>query len=901
MRMIGRIVAALVGLVVMLAACGYLSRPLEDISQQTLWRARPPWVGKGPPVDPGQLWTAATIGEPKTLSAAGTLTLTSDRPTSQAKFQLSIEGPTNDPLLQAVRDGRARGHGDQLAEIVGLSPQGRWGIDYGDPTVSVANDRTYVTVEATGLVVNRDLTQITVVDSPHCTRVASRTFTVVGSNMTVVGVRSGEAVKAPQLPEPSPSRCPRLGTWQDQSATRAVFRGHGAAEADLAPTTAIKPSAVTRLKPLFGANQEVGQLLASAGFALLSAMPLLIVWLRIRPYSGTTSTCLLRPWTNTDRFGRRAAKTIGLLLLLHLLLTFGVLSSALTSLVELRFSPVLSAVVLMVGVAHIWRRTALRATVGVRNILEWSCILGSVLVLILASTIPVWISGAWIDTSDLVVDIGAALIAAAVGARILGRSLNLNGAVVLTLISGIGVAAVLLLLGPSTWQGGLIGRPLAVVVPVAASALVWLTIDRLVRHVINADPPAIWDRMRPALRRWRGLRYLGAALLSVPLVVYGTESSSPIQWFYFLQFASSIDQTLRLIVLGVLILLLRRLGRASSGKAALGSLALLRTAALLVALVGLLTPTVTVGGLPLAFLVGWLLLETWLLPRRAATAARPEVGQLAQANSKDAINIAVSEVAADRITAIAEASLRKSIADKPSNDSGTPLDRDPRVTELTRLAVRPQRPTLAQLRAALSSYGGLSPWHRGRQFAVLGLVIGLPWTVLDLPAVFSTLTAGGPFRLVDAAAGLLVIFRFAIAGLVMGVAYPMVRGTTGLGKGLSMSVTMSAPALCVALLPDPKADHAIQAALLQLTQWLLFGLILGLVADLMALRRGAFGLRQLRELHRMNAITASASTLLIAALTATATAVGSGAAGAFVDRVLAPAPAAPTPPAGASR
>jgi uncharacterized iron-regulated membrane protein len=73
-------------------------------------------------------------------------------------------------------------------------------------------------------------------------------------------------------------------------------------------------------------------------------------------------------------------------------------------------------------------------------------------------------------------------------------------------------------------------------------------------------------------------------------------------------------------------------------------------------------------------------------------------------------------------------------------------------------------------------------------------------------------------------------------------------------------------------------------------QWLSFGLATGLAADWLTLRHHGYGLRHLRELHRMNTLTASASTLLLAVLTAAATAVGASAAGVFVERVLTPPP-----------
>lgn len=131
---------------------------------------------------------------------------------------------------------------------------------------------------------------------------------------------------------------------------------------------------------------------------------------------------------------------------------------------------------------------------------------------------------------------------------------------------------------------------------------------------------------------------------------------------------------------------------------------------------------------------------------------------------------------------------------------------------------------------------------------------------------------------------------------VLGFAYPSIRGRTGLTKGLAIFVTMAASGLCLTLLPDPQASGAFTAAVLQTAQWLAFGLIIGLTADLRHLRMAGLGWRNLGDLHNLTALAASASTLALAVTTATVTALGTSAVGIAIERML-PAPAATSTPA----
>ncbi|UKD51062.1 hypothetical protein L3Q65_24345 [Amycolatopsis sp. FU40] len=504
-----------------------------------------------------------------------------------------------------------------------------------------------------------------------------------------------------------------------------------------------------------------------------------------------------------------------------------------------------------------------------------------------------WYSG----RSGHLVALYLAMLVAAFGINILGRALRLRPRDRLTMVAGVTLTALLLLIEPVTARQGFLGTAVGAAVPLTAAVFVWLTLDRVARHALEAAPPSVWLGRWPFLRRWRGVRVVVALLLSVPLVVYGGAGVPPMTWYDFGTFASSVDGALPLFVFGFLLLLMRHLGSATGDGAIRGTPRLIRAVAVLLTVVGILSPSATTPGLPVAFFIGWALVEVWLLPRPADDAERAAAGDAVDASGTAAVRAVVRDAATARTEAALEKELRQKLAeDAPDEDT-----QNRRLERITELALGEHRLSPERRRLAFSSYGGGTAWRNARQFAGLGFVIGLPWTVLDVAAAISTLTGDGPYRLVDTAAGILVILRFAIAGLIVGGAYPLVRGTTGLAKGFSLFIAMSGPALCLTLLPDPRAHDALASATLQLAQWLSFGLILGLMADWQVLRCHGYGLRHLRELHRMNALTASASTLLLAVLTAAATALGSGAAGALVERVLTPPPAATAPSSPANQ
>lgn len=502
-----------------------------------------------------------------------------------------------------------------------------------------------------------------------------------------------------------------------------------------------------------------------------------------------------------------------------------------------------------------------------------------------------WVTGApsstdWFTSTPgmvstlAVVIVATAAVAAALMA-LLGAGPPLRGraAIAATLVIA------LLVFEPLSLAGGVLGTVAAAVPPLAAGAVVWLTLGRMSRHVLTQTLTRPGLRITRRLPRLRGAGWLIAVLLSVPFSFYGDEGRR-IAWYHFSLLAGSIDACIPLLSVAVLILAAHRIGRTEPGASvSTGSSVTLRLLAVLIAILGLLTPTATAAGIPVAFIVGWLLIEFWLMPRgRVAAAAGVATGDQPRQDAVEAVFTQTRHAVRARASAELERGLRKDL----TADGVSPDVRQERLERVTSLAMQ-RRATRSGVTAAFSSYAGDSPWQRAKTFGVIGLIAGLPWMLVDIGAL---LTGHGTFLFVDSASGILVLLRFALAGVVVGLAYPAVRGRTGLAKGLSLFVTLAIPGLCVILLPNPHAPGVIPAALLQLTQWLSFGLVLGFASDLRQLRMAGLSWRSLSDVHNLTALTASLSSVVLAVATAAAAAIGTGAAGIMLDRLLPPPPPA---------
>lgn len=894
---------------------------------------------------PHGLTVDATVSQ---VAAAGPAP---DEPTFAAR--VSISGSPSNPVLQLVAAGGARSPEviDALVGSVGgyLSIGGE-PFRFSAPTTRQGQTGTTIETSARVQLARDDVTELDW-GAPQCDRITLRTLELALIDVPLTGTKV-----QPWFDQV----CPQ-GTWSEVADHGAHYAGSSPVIAFLGEDRQLAGStgdgsavgrsaaAIRRLTLVSGLRYSV--------YVALSAIPLLFIWRRLRNHDRINDRAVE---IIAGVFG--ALLTLHLLNYVGVIFNYfplggsgpsffswlsDVLTKAATLLqggsgadppnhstiagyltpltgkvLRVGYADAVAPAALMVTFGFVWRRLALRRVLNrprrVRSVLGSVAVLSASLAAVgamayLVAEVSVdrpWLSSGgqedpasvgWTATTFGLVGLVLALAAITVLASVaLARTIGTKGEGLLVVAAGAALLVVLTPIGAGLYRPGPLGTVVGLVPPLIAGAAVWLTLDRIVRHSLNADPPPAWIRARTRLRHWRGLRIPLALALSFPLVrlpsTVEDPGGSPFSWYTFGQFISSLDSCLRLIGVGLLVLLLRHFGRRASrpGRRRINSSTMrdLRDCAVMIAVIGLFSPTVTTANLPLSFLLGWFLVAYWLLPASRAAEVDVPTGPAA----REQVRLGLMELArassgrSARHLLLKE--LRKDIA-TGADKSGT---HEERIAQIVRLdiddAVKPARPS-----TALGTFAGRSPWTVAREFALAGLLIGIPWTVVDLAGAFRTVSQGGIFRFSDAAAGVLVFLRFSIGGLVLGAAFPVVRGSTGLAKAFNLFIVLVAPALCITLLPDPRAHESWSAALLQTAQLLSFALAIGIYADLRTLQRNGLGLRQLREIYRIGGVAATVSSLVLAAVTAAVTALGTGAAGVVVDQLLKPAPVVVTSPA----
>lgn len=170
--------------------------------------------------------------------------------------------------------------------------------------------------------------------------------------------------------------------------------------------------------------------------------------------------------------------------------------------------------------------------------------------------------------------------------------------------------------------------------------------------------------------------------------------------------------------------------------------------------------------------------------------------------------------------------------------------------------------------------------ENGKRCALYSLLFSAPWTVLFLRNIVRSQAFGGSYLIIDVLSDVtFFLLTWVSYGFIFGYFYPYIKGNNGIQKAVSLFLTIVIPSLAWTALARP----------LDAASWYLFGfwvlqifvhtMLLGLVAgDYETLRRAGFRWKHLLEIHRVGALSAWASSVFIAIGAAASALISSGAA-----------------------
>ncbi|WP_406473498.1 hypothetical protein [Streptomyces sp. NBC_01615] len=177
----------------------------------------------------------------------------------------------------------------------------------------------------------------------------------------------------------------------------------------------------------------------------------------------------------------------------------------------------------------------------------------------------------------------------------------------------------------------------------------------------------------------------------------------------------------------------------------------------------------------------------------------------------------------------------------------------------------PQRSVALRL-SALGTSGGRAAWSNGTAAALLLTVLSLPWIVYTLPSLLAATQAASEID------EWLHVLHWWFYGFVYGYAYSWLRGGTPIGKAMCLLAVVLPSELAQLLYRDRDLGSLGVSALLTTGNCLAVFLILGLACEARLVRAAGLRWGQIRNFRSLSATAVPATTVLVAAATALATA-----------------------------
>lgn len=441
------------------------------------------------------------------------------------------------------------------------------------------------------------------------------------------------------------------------------------------------------------------------------------------------------------------------------------------------------------------------------------------------------------------------VVLAAIGAVIVSHALSSrSGWVKDGLCAAALVASIAFALGSFSVNASVLSGVLTLLVLVGfVSALICTIINTLNTQRVQ----------RRRVRNWiRAAVVVFAAAFVIPSAV-SFYALFPVSPYDAIRVAFAVEPFLRLGLIVAAIMLLRAV--AFHGQAerfwrpvSIGAVALLA-----------LRPEGNVVGIPLSFLVGLLLTATFLV--------RPTgyISYPSRRSDHNDVRRLLDELRAIRMGRELRLALRKRVQ---SGDLQIEESDKIALTVSNVLDAPTSPPTPHQRHAALGWAGTREPMQRALMAAAVSTAIGALFSIPLLAQSLSDFDLRGSNASETFLTSILT-FRFPFYGFVFGYFLPLFNGNSGLAKATRYFVVLGTAEAIAVLVPyNPEGDlrGALTVLLVQLA--MMCG-ILGVGADLMAIRKANEGVERLADLYNMSrlalwstGVAASAVTALITAL-----------------------------------
>jgi hypothetical protein len=339
-----------------------------------------------------------------------------------------------------------------------------------------------------------------------------------------------------------------------------------------------------------------------------------------------------------------------------------------------------------------------------------------------------------------------------------------------------------------------------------------------------------------------------------------------------LDMAYRLDYVIDGSLIAVLLLALHRLGSGDANGVARRHA---RYMGILLVLVGSFGTSSSFLWIPLPFLLGFLLLDRWLLPERDADrvlAAREYIERrnLHHSLLKELLKISRMRRAARLLHKDQLAKMSKGETDYPSYRQAV---RGLELSGERRAAATLRGLPFPALCLRLGPSG--SSWRNGLQAAKYGLVLSLPWIVLRVRADVlrpSELDAGALSYFWPLIFDVGLLLLWGLEAFFLGYFFPYVRGSNGLWKGFWFAFTLAVPTALLDLLLIPTGSVTWLGLLVWCLQAFITLILVGFLAgDLRTLREAGYGVSELFDIHSVGTVAAWSSslvlTLIVAALT----------------------------------